>query len=43
VQYHEFGASTQSLVMRSKSGTLRKIDANHALAKLSEFSLVSFD
>jgi fructose-1,6-bisphosphatase II len=43
VQYHEFGATTQSLVMRSKSGTLRKVDANHALAKLSEFSLVSFD
>ena len=31
-----------SLVMRSKSGTLRKIDANHALAKLSEFSSISF-
>jgi hypothetical protein len=29
--------------MRSKSGTLRKIDASHALAKLSEFSSVSFD
>ena len=43
VQYHEFGATTQSLVMRSKSGTLRKIDASHALAKLSEFSSVSFD
>ena len=43
VQYHEFGATTQSLVMRSKSGTLRKIDASHALAKLSEFSSVAFD
>ena len=43
VHYHEFGATTQSLVMRSKSGTLRKIDANHALHKLSEFSSVSFD
>jgi fructose-1,6-bisphosphatase II len=42
VQYHEFGATTQSLVMRSKSGTLRKIDANHALHKLSEFSSISF-
>ena len=39
VQYHEFGATTQSLVMRSKSGTLRKIDASHALAKLAEYSL----
>ena len=42
VHYHEFGATTQSLVMRSKSGTVRKIDASHALAKLSEFSSVSF-
>jgi fructose-1,6-bisphosphatase II len=43
VQYHEFGATTQSLVMRSKSGTLRKVDASHALAKLAEFSSISFD
>jgi fructose-1,6-bisphosphatase II len=42
VHYHEFGATTQSLVMRSKSGTLRKIDANHALGKLAEFSSISF-
>ena len=42
VRYHEFGATTQSLVMRSKSGTLRKIDASHALAKLAEFSSISF-
>ena len=43
VQYHEFGATTQSLVMRSKSGTLRKIDASHALTKLAEFSSIQFD
>src|ERR1700735_4459408 len=43
VQYHEFGATTQSLVMRSKSGTLRKIDASHALDKLAEFSSIQFD
>ena len=42
VQYHEFGATTQSLVMRSKSGTLRKIDESHALTKLAEFSSISF-
>ena len=42
VQYHEFGATTQSLVMRSKSGTVRKIDASHALAKLAEFSSIQF-
>ncbi|HVA08639.1 MAG TPA: class II fructose-bisphosphatase [Acidimicrobiales bacterium] len=42
VHYHEFGATTESLVMRSKSGTLRKIDASHALGKLAEFSSISF-
>ena len=40
MRYHEFGATTQSLVMRSKSGTLRKIDASHPLAKLAEFSAI---
>jgi fructose-1,6-bisphosphatase II len=42
VRYHDFGASTQSLVMRSKSGTLRKIDASHPLAKLAEYSAIPF-
>ena len=28
--------------MRSKSGTLRKVDAVHALKKLAEFSSISF-
>jgi fructose-1,6-bisphosphatase II len=42
VRYHESGATTQSLVMRSRSGTLRKIDASHRLAKLAEFSSIEF-
>ncbi len=42
VRYHEFGATTQSLVMRSRSGTLRKIDASHSLHKLAEFSSIPF-
>jgi len=42
VRYHDFGATTESLVMRSKSGTLRKIDASHSLAKLAEYAAVSF-
>jgi len=42
VRYHDFGATTQSLVMRSKSGTLRKIDASHPLAKLAEYSAIPF-
>ena len=42
VHYDRNGATTQSLVMRSKSGTVRLIDAHHRLDKLSEFSAVSF-
>jgi fructose-1,6-bisphosphatase II len=42
VHYDRNGATTQSLVMRSKSGTVRLIDARHRLDKLAEFSAVSF-
>jgi fructose-1,6-bisphosphatase II len=42
VRYHDFGATTQSLVMRSKSGTLRQIVASHPLAKLAEYSSIEF-
>ncbi len=42
VRYHGAGATTQSLVMRSKSGTIRKIDASHPLAKLAEYSAIPF-
>ena len=42
VRYHALGATTQSLVMRSKSGTIRKIDASHPLAKLAEYSSIPF-
>jgi fructose-1,6-bisphosphatase II len=42
VHYDSRGATTQSLVMRSKSGTVRRIDARHRLAKLSEFSVIEF-
>ncbi len=42
VHYRAGGASTQSLVMRSKSGTVRMIDAWHRLAKLREYSPVDF-
>ena len=34
VHYFGDGASTQSLVMRSRSGTVRKVDATHRLSKL---------
>jgi fructose-1,6-bisphosphatase II len=43
VRYDGRGASTQSLVMRSKSGTVRSISARHSLVKLREFAAVEFD
>ncbi|HUF32862.1 MAG TPA: class II fructose-bisphosphatase [Acidimicrobiales bacterium] len=42
VRYTKEGATTQSLVMRSKSGTVRLIDARHRLDKLKEYSAVEF-
>jgi fructose-1,6-bisphosphatase II len=38
VQYRPGGAVTDSLVMRSRSGTVRRIEAQHALEKLSQIS-----
>ncbi|MDQ1403693.1 MAG: fructose,6-bisphosphatase [Actinomycetota bacterium] len=43
VHYDRNGATTQSLVMRSKSGTVRLVDAHHRLTKLREYSSVDFD
>ncbi len=43
VRYWGDGASTQSLVMRSKSGTIRKVDATHRWQKLMRYSSVKFD
>ncbi|HEY1279619.1 MAG TPA: class II fructose-bisphosphatase [Acidimicrobiales bacterium] len=42
VHYDRLGASTQSLVMRSKSGTTRMINARHRLQKLRTFASVDF-
>lgn len=42
VQYTSKGATTQSLVMRSKSGTVRLIEAQHRLEKLKEYTAVDF-
>ena len=42
VRFYEFGASTQSLVMRSRSGTRRKVEAVHKLEKLAVFSAIEF-
>ena len=42
VRYTSRGAFTQSLVMRSKSGTVRLVEAQHQLGKLEEFSSIEF-
>ena len=43
VRYSGGGARTTSLVMRSKSGTVRKIVAQHRWDKLMKFSQIAFD
>ena len=40
VRYRAGGAYTQSIVMRSKSGTVRVIDSWHRLEKLREYSAI---
>ena len=35
--------TTESLVMRSKSGTVRRVQAKHQMRKLSQYSVVEFD
>ncbi|GAB2687978.1 class II fructose-bisphosphatase [Thalassiella azotivora] len=42
VRYRRGGVRTQSLVMRSKSGTIRLIDSEHQLSKLQAYSAVDF-
>jgi fructose-1,6-bisphosphatase II len=43
VRYKGGGASTESLVMRSKSGTIRRVISDHRLSKLSAYSSVDFE
>ena len=43
VRYRAGGAVTQSLVMRSRSGTIRTITSEHQLSKLRGFSSIDFD
>jgi len=42
VRFDARGAHTQSLVMRSRSGTVRLIDASHRVRKLQEFSAIDY-
>jgi fructose-1,6-bisphosphatase II len=43
VRYRAGGAATQSLVMRARSGTIRKIESEHQLWKLRAYSTINFD
>ena len=42
VRFSRRAATTQSLVMRSKSGTVRLVNAQHQLSKLAGFSAIDF-
>ncbi|GAB3939437.1 class II fructose-bisphosphatase [Corynebacterium tapiri] len=42
VTYRASGATTRSLVMRSKSGTVRYIESRHQLSKLQQYSVVDY-
>jgi fructose-1,6-bisphosphatase II len=43
VRYRPGGATTHSLVMRSRSGTIRSIKSEHALWKLRAYSSINYD
>jgi fructose-1,6-bisphosphatase II len=43
VRYYADSVRTESIVMRSKSGTIRIIDSLHQLGKLRAYSAVDFD
>jgi len=42
VRYTPAGPTTHSIVMRSKSGTIREVRSEHRLDKLSSYSAVDF-
>lgn len=43
VRYRPETATTESIVMRSKSGTVRQITSEHRLSKLRAYSAIDFD
>jgi fructose-1,6-bisphosphatase II len=43
VRYGAGRATTESIVMRSRSGTIRKITSEHQLHKLKAYSTVDYD
>jgi fructose-1,6-bisphosphatase II len=42
VRYRSGGATTHSLVMRARSGTLRNIHSEHQLWKVAKYSVVDY-
>ena len=42
VSYRASGATTRSLAMRSKSGTVRLVESQHQLSKLREYSVIDY-
>jgi fructose-1,6-bisphosphatase II len=42
VHYDRHGATTQSLVMRSRSGTVRQVNARHRLDKIQVYSSIQY-
>lgn len=42
VSYHKNSATTRSLVMRSKSGTIRYVESVHQLNKLQEYAVLDY-
>ena len=42
VTYRNDGATTRSLIMRSKSGTIRYLESRHKLSKLQAYSVVDY-
>ncbi len=42
VRFDAAGATTQSLVMRSRSGTVRLINATHRIDKLDDYSVIDY-
>jgi fructose-1,6-bisphosphatase II len=42
VRFYDFGATTQSLVVRSRSGTIRTVETFHRHSRFQEFSTTGF-
>ena len=42
VLYHDSGAVTDSIVMRSRTGTIRRVEAEHSFEKLETYSRIAY-